>query len=105
MKADMLVEKRMILVYFDICGTERADHRRRAKVATTLEGYGERVQKSVFECWLTRGEQREMEKRLHRLIKPAVDRFDCHALRATDTRRVVVVGLGAPTKVLPYTVL
>jgi CRISPR-associated protein Cas2 len=38
----------LVLVTYDI-----SDNKRRTKLATFLEGYGRRVQKSVFECWLT----------------------------------------------------
>lgn len=48
--------KRLVVAY-DI-----ADDRRRTRVARLLEGYGERVQKSVFECELD--PQRETALRL-----------------------------------------
>jgi len=38
----------LVLVTYDI-----SDNKRRTKLATFLEGYGRRVQKSVFECFLT----------------------------------------------------
>ena len=100
-----IADKGLVLVCFDVHGITRADQRRRARVSKILEGYGERVQKSVFECWLTRAEQREMSKRLGRYFKAGVDRFDCFPLRATDARRVVVEGKGGVTKIAPYTVL
>lgn len=43
------------------------DDRERRHVDRVLKGFGFRVQKSVFECKLSRGEKRELEGRLHAL--------------------------------------
>jgi CRISPR-associated protein Cas2 len=50
----------LVLVVYDI-----ADDRRRLKLSNFLEGYGRRVQESVFECFL------ELEKmpKLYELVK------------------------------------
>ena len=98
-------DKTLFLVCFDVCGIDKADRRRRVRVAKILEGYGERVQKSVFECWLTRSERRELEQRLGKHLKADVDRFECFPLRPTDARRVVVEGKGAVTEVATYKVV
>ena len=50
----------LVLVVYDI-----PDDKRRTKLAVFLEGYGRRVQYSVFECFLT---LREMEG-LHQAIE------------------------------------
>jgi CRISPR-associated protein Cas2 len=42
------------LVCYDVC-----DPKRLRKCAKLMEGYGERIQYSVFRCWMTR---REVEK-------------------------------------------
>lgn len=47
------------LVSYDI-----EEDRERLQISKVLEGFGRRVQKSVFECPLTKGRKHELEKRL-----------------------------------------
>jgi len=46
---------------------------RRRKLAKLLEGYGLRVQWSVFECNLRREQLQQLRQRLERLIVPSDD--------------------------------
>lgn len=55
------------------------DDSRRTKVAHFLEGWGRRVQKSLFECELTPEELEEVCKRLRELLVLPDDR--CHIYR------------------------
>ncbi|HIQ36430.1 MAG TPA: CRISPR-associated endonuclease Cas2 [Desulfocapsa sulfexigens] len=50
-----------ILVY-DI-----SNNKERSKTSKVLEGFGKRVQESVFECSLTTGTKKRLEKKLERL--------------------------------------
>lgn len=43
--------------------------KRRRKVAKLLEGYGQRVQYSVFECVLTDNKYQELKQRLKKRVK------------------------------------
>ncbi len=56
-----------------------SDDTRRNKVAKFLEGWGRRVQKSVFECDLSLEELQVVQKRLEELMVLAEDR--CHIYR------------------------
>ncbi|MGA7936109.1 MAG: CRISPR-associated endonuclease Cas2 [Kovacikia sp.] len=47
--------------------------KRRKKVSDLLEGYGQRVQYSVFECMLTETRYEELRSRLRRKVKEAED--------------------------------
>jgi CRISPR-associated protein Cas2 len=47
--------------------------RRRKKISDLLEGYGQRVQYSVFECVLSRPKYRELQQRLKKLFQPEKD--------------------------------
>ncbi|GBD22623.1 CRISPR-associated endonuclease Cas2 2 [bacterium HR29] len=51
-----------VVVAYDI-----PDDRRRAKLARLLAGYGDRVQRSVFECDLRPSEYEELVKRVGRM--------------------------------------
>ncbi|MDB9311363.1 CRISPR-associated endonuclease Cas2 [Aphanizomenon sp. CS-733/32] len=46
---------------------------RRKKVSDLLEGYGQRVQYSVFECILSQSKYSELQKRLRKQIKSSED--------------------------------
>lgn len=50
-----------------IAAFDITDDRERSRAAKVLEGYGERVQKSVFECVLTRSGLRRLEEALKEL--------------------------------------
>lgn len=45
-----------------------ADDKTRAAVSRRLTGYGTRLQFSVFECWLSRGELRGLLRQLGRVV-------------------------------------
>lgn len=47
--------------------------RRRKKIADLLEGYGERVQYSVFECVLSKEKYKELRQRLRKRFKKDED--------------------------------
>jgi CRISPR-associated protein Cas2 len=55
----------LVLVVYDI-----ADNRRRQKLATFLEGYGRRVQESVFECFLSLDEMKGLYEKVRGRVKP-----------------------------------
>ena len=42
---------------------------RRTKLAELLEGFGQRVQRSVFECDLNEDEYRALERKMKRILK------------------------------------
>ncbi|MDX9954945.1 MAG: CRISPR-associated endonuclease Cas2 [Anaerolineae bacterium] len=52
------------LISYDI-----PDDKRRSKIAHLLEGYGERVQYSVFEIWVTDKELEKLSQQLQRLVQ------------------------------------
>ncbi len=47
--------------------------KRRKKVSDLLEGYGQRVQYSVFECILNQTKYSELQKRLRKQVKSSED--------------------------------
>jgi CRISPR-associated protein Cas2 len=54
----------LVVVVYDI-----ADDRRRQKLATFLEGYGRRVQESVFECFLNLDEMKRLHEKVRKRVK------------------------------------
>jgi len=69
---------------------------RRLKIATLLEGYGQRVQFSVFEIWVTGAMQRELEQALKKLIDEEDDSVRFYRLCAACQGRVKILGRGTP---------
>ena len=78
-----------MMIAFDI-----ADNRRRRRVVRVLRDYGERVQKSVFECRLRRLEHSALLIRLDRLINPETDRLHVFGLPESDVARIQILGVG-----------
>ncbi|MCW5943636.1 MAG: CRISPR-associated endonuclease Cas2 [Fimbriimonadaceae bacterium] len=76
------------------------DDRRRTKVANVLEGYGTRVNDSVFECVLDPRRYRALRARLQRHLVPSDDALRIYPLCDACVRRVETVG-GLPVTVLP----
>ena len=82
----------LVLVTYDI-----PDSRRRTKLATFLEGYGRRVQKSVFECFMSLGEMKKLNKRIERQIQLPDDDVRLYWITADAVPRSLVLGGMPPT--------
>jgi CRISPR-associated protein Cas2 len=71
-----------VLVTYDVA-TDNAEGRRRLRhVATICLNYGQRVQKSVFECSLTQMKYEEMKHHLMNTIEPDKDSLRLYRLPA-----------------------
>lgn len=81
-----------VLVSYDI-----SDDRRRWKVRKTLEGFGTRVQYSVFECHLSDRQHAQLKRRLEKQIAARLDSLRFYHLCAADLKRVETMGLGRVT--------
>lgn len=82
------------LVCYDIVLTKR-----RSKVAHLLEGYGMRVQKSVFECVLTEHQYQMLNRKLSQYIEPHEDQVRFYPMSAHTRRKVTILGLQPPRQV------
>ena len=71
------------MVAYDIPQTKR-----RTKVMKMLEGYGEHVQESVFECDLKASTYRQMLARLRDLVNLEQDNVCLYHLCLDDKRRI-----------------
>lgn len=71
--------------------------RRRQRVARLLEGYGERVQFSVFEVWLSEAQLRKLLRRIEREIVIEEDSVRIYALCGSCRERRQTLGQGKPT--------
>ena len=79
--------QQFLVVSYDITLT-----RRRTKVMKTLEGYGTRVQYSVFECRLKPKEIDELRRKLKKLIAEKEDSIRLYFISADDVKRIERLG-------------
>lgn len=82
------------LVCYDI-----ADDRRRNQVAHLLEGYGMRVQKSVFESVLTPDQYQMVQKKLSKYLDPKEDQIRFYAMSPRYRQMVLILGVQPPRQV------
>jgi len=76
----------VIVVSYDVATVERAGRRRLRRVARACEDFGQRVQKSVFECDLGDKEWAELRGRLLDEYEPEEDSLRFYYL-GEDARR------------------
>ncbi|MGC1308296.1 MAG: CRISPR-associated endonuclease Cas2 [Phormidesmis sp.] len=67
--------------------------RRRSKVAHILEGYGLRVQKSVFECVLTPDQREMLIRKLTKFIDEVEDQVRFYPMSPRYRKKILVLGM------------
>jgi CRISPR-associated protein Cas2 len=85
---------------FYVVAYDIPDDKRRKKVADLLEGYGKRVQYSVFECLLSSDKYDELRKRLKKTVKLSEDSVRFYPLSRHTLGQVETWG-GQPVTTLP----
>ena len=79
-------------MYYLIC-YDIEDDQQRSRIARLLEGFGERVQQSVFECQLDPSGWRQLLRRLHQEFHPqGRDSIRIYPLCADCCRRALGMG-------------
>ena len=81
----------LVLVVYDI-----PDNKRRNKLATFLEGYGRRVQWSVFECYLSLAEMRALHAAVEKRVVPEEDNVRFYWVPADAAARTLTIGSDLP---------
>jgi len=76
------------------------NNKRRTKVMKMLEGYGEHVQESVFECDLQAATYRQLRQRLNQLLNLEQDNLRVYHLCQADVPRIETVGVSRAVQVL-----
>jgi CRISPR-associated protein Cas2 len=77
---------------FYVISYDVPDDKRRLKIANLLEGYGTRVQKSVFEADLTAVHYADLRKRLARVLNAEEDNVRFYRLCGECRKGIEVVG-------------
>ncbi|HLT21242.1 MAG TPA: CRISPR-associated endonuclease Cas2 [Thermomicrobiales bacterium] len=81
-----------VLVTYDISTETLAGQRRLRRIADVCLAYGQRVQKSVFECTLTPTQYARFEQRLLRCIDEEEDRLRIYRLYGDRERYLTTYG-------------
>ena len=74
----------LVLIVYDVATSDDGGPRRLRRVARACQDYGQRVQKSVFECQVTLAEFEALERRL--LAEIDVDKDCLRLYRVPDSR-------------------
>ena len=82
-----------ILVTYDVNTGTATGRRRLRRVAKICEGYGTRVQKSVFECRLSDNHYEVMKRRLLKAIAPEDDSLRIYRLPEKSSRALETFGV------------
>lgn len=87
---------------FTIISYDIVQDRRRTKIRKFLQGYGSRVQYSVFECDLTAEQFTRVLAGLVRLADPQTDSVRCYQLDAAAIKQIKIIGHGQVMTLPPY---
>jgi CRISPR-associated protein Cas2 len=83
-----------VIVAYDISTTTKAGEQRLRRVAKICLAFGQRVQKSVFECQLGARELNRMRSRLLKEIDPRKDNLRFYFISEVDRQRIEAHGQG-----------
>ena len=81
----------LVLVVYDI-----PEDKRRSQLATFLEGQGRRVQKSVFECYMSLAEMKQLHQQIAKRVKPEEDNVRLYWIAADALSRTLTIGSEPP---------
>lgn len=85
-----------LLAVYDVATDTPQGERRLRRVAHVCEGYGQRVQKSVFECILNEGQLEHLIAHLDREIDRTSDNLRIYRLREPHDEFLISLGLSNP---------
>ncbi len=81
-----------IVICYDVNTETREGRRRLRRVAQVCKNYGQRVQKSVFECQVDDMKLELLRKKLLKEIKPELDNLRLYRLTESRERHVEQYG-------------
>ncbi len=81
-----------VLITYDVSTTTRAGRRRLRRVAKACLDYGQRVQKSVFECQVNLAQAEELERKLLKEILLTEDSLRMYVLPDGQNTRIKEFG-------------
>ena len=85
-----------VIVAYDVCTETKEGRKRLRKVAQICKDYGQRVQKSVFECSISLAQYEEIRKRLVGVTDDEEDSLRLYRLTEAEYKQVEHFGKGVP---------
>lgn len=82
-----------ILVTYDVSTETKEGRRRLRRVAEVCEAYGQRIQKSVFECTVTPADLEKLKRRLEREVAKDEDSLRIYRLLEPRGRFLWSIGV------------
>jgi len=82
----------LVLITYDVNTETEMGKRRLQKVARICQNYGQRVQKSVFECIIDVSQLRQLQAQLERIIDTETDSIRYYYLGKEWRHRVQHIG-------------
>lgn len=90
----------LVLVTYDVSTVDSEGRRRLRRIARVCENYGRRVQKSVFECEVTREVYAKLRDALVNEIDSSEDSIRLYLLDRRAVDRIQHFGIGKPPEFL-----
>ena len=90
----------LVLVVYDI-----PDNKRRTKLSNFLEGYGRRVQYSVFECFLNLPQMQELYEKVQQRVNPEEDNVRFYWIYQDAASKTLTIGSDIPQPPPDYYVI
>ncbi|KYC43246.1 CRISPR-associated protein Cas2 [Scytonema hofmannii PCC 7110] len=90
----------LLLVLYDITNDKKC-----TKLFTFLEVYGRRVQLSMFKCFLSLEEMRQLYEKVKKLVKPVEDNVRFYWIPQEAVERVLTIGGESPQPPPKYYVI
>ena len=84
-----MADERLFIVAYDI-----SDQKRWRRVFKAMQGYGEWIQLSVFQCRLSQRRRAELETRLRELVKNGEDHVLLIEVGAADRIELAMASIG-----------
>ena len=81
-----------MLVVYDVATASQAGPKRLRRVAKACEGYGQRVQDSVFECTLDEMQLEKLRKRLQDILNAEEDSLRIYRIMQPRSKYVEEMG-------------
>lgn len=90
----------LVIVVYDI-----PDNKRRTKLSNFLEGYGRRIQYSVFECFLNLNEMQQLYKAIKKKVNTEKDNVRFYWIAPEAVSRTLTIGSELPKQPSSYYVI
>ncbi|MDD5952681.1 MAG: CRISPR-associated endonuclease Cas2 [Oscillospiraceae bacterium] len=82
----------LVVIAYDVHTEDAAGKKRLRKVARQCVNYGQRVQNSVFECWLDNAQWKQLKAKLIAIIDPEKDSLRFYYLGNQYQKKIESVG-------------